>query len=316
MRDDYFSLALGSEPDSKDIWRHGSASALQMKCEFGRGDPAGSDVAAWTLGRIDILSGRFTQLSMRPLADVGDPWLCLKLVTGGSMYIEQAGQRRHVGPGEIVMVESAQPYCQAFDGPTEFIGLRFPAHVLKERGLRHDLHGLVAPDTSSADVRAIVGMVVALAAQRGGTSETLRCRQGEQLLDVIDLLIDDPSSLMLARSGRATVHRAKRYIEKNLRNPGLTTSTVAAAVCVSDSHLSRLFRASGQSLTGFLWESRLALASDMLRRSDGLVRIGEIAYRCGFANHAHFSRVFKKHYGMTPSEVSGTDGREITQCFG
>jgi transcriptional regulator GlxA family with amidase domain len=67
---------------------------------------------------------------------------------------------------------------------------------------------------------------------------------------------------------------------------------------------------------GYLWESRLALAVDMLRRSNGRAQIGEIAHRCGFSNHAHFSRVFKKRYGATPSEVLETDARKTTVSCG
>lgn len=30
--------------------------------------------------------------------------------------------------------------------------------------------------------------------------------------------------------------------------------------------------------------------------------LSEIAYRVGFSDQAHFSRSFKRHFGMTPSE--------------
>jgi AraC-like DNA-binding protein len=220
------------------------------------------------------------------------------------VYLEQGREIRRAGPGELVLVESTRPYLQTFDEPTELIGLRFWSSVLRERGLRHDLRGLIFPDMSTADARAIRDMVVAIAAQHGNTSATLRCRQGEQLLDLIDLLIDDPSSLTRARSGDATLDRAKRFIARNLRTPGLTAPMIAAAVFVSDAHLNRLFKADGQSLMGYVWESRLALAADMLHRSNGSARIGEIAHRCGFSNHAHFSRAFKERFGMTPREAA------------
>lgn len=33
------------------------------------------------------------------------------------------------------------------------------------------------------------------------------------------------------------------------------------------------------------------------------INIAEVAYSCGFENTSHFSKVFRKEYGMTPSEV-------------
>ncbi|CAB3752732.1 helix-turn-helix domain-containing protein [Paraburkholderia solisilvae] len=317
MQNDFIHLVLSDEPDGKDIWRHGSASEFRMNCEFGRGEPAGSNVDAWNLGRLDMLDARFAHLSLSPLADGGEPWLFLKLVLQGAMNIEQGADVRRIGPGEIVLVESTRPYSQSFDEPTDLVALRFPARALKERGLRHALRGLVVPDMSAADVRSIGELVVSIARQHGETSVGLRRRQGEQLLDVIDLLIDDPVALTRSRSGDATLFRAKRYIAQNLRNPDLTIALIASAVCISDAHLGRLFRADGLSVMRYVWDSRLALAADMLKRSDkGRVQISDIAYRCGFSTPAHFSRVFRERYGVAPREALATDACEAAIWFG
>jgi AraC-like DNA-binding protein len=317
MQNDFIRLVLNDEPDSKDIWRHGSASAFQLNCEFGRGESAGTNVDAWNLGRLDMLDGQFAHLSLSPLADRGEPWLYLKLVMQGAMNIEQGADVRRIGPGEIVLVESTRPYSQSFDELTELVALRFPARALKERGLRRDLRGLIVPDMSAADARSIGEMVASIAKQHGETSAGLRRRQGEQLLDVIDLLIDDPAALTRSRSGDATLFRAKRYIAQNVRNPDLTVPLIASAVCVSDAHLGRLFRADGLTVMRYVWESRLALAADMLRRSDkGRVQISDIAYRCGFSTPAHFSRVFRERYGVAPREALATDVCEAAIWFG
>ncbi|CAB3767718.1 helix-turn-helix domain-containing protein [Paraburkholderia humisilvae] len=317
MLNDPIRLVLTDESDSKDIWRHGSASAFRLNCEFSPGAPAGGSVDAWNLGRLDILDGRFAHLSLAPLADRGDTWLYLKLVTQGAMHIEQGRQARRIGPGEIVLVESSRPYRQSFDEPTGLIALRFPASALKERGLRHDLRNFITPDMSTADARAIGDLVASIAAQRGATSANMRCRQGDQLLDLIDLLIDDPAALMRARSGDATLFRAKRFIAQNLRSPDLTVSLIASAVCVSDTHLSRLFRAEGESVMRYVWESRLVLAADILKRNDkGRVQISDIAYRCGFSTASHFSRAFRERYGVSPREALAADGCEAATWFG
>jgi AraC-like DNA-binding protein len=312
MQNDHLRLVLNDEPDSKDVWRHGSASALRLKGDFTRGKQARSCADIWALGRLDILEGHFANLSLEPIADGGEPWLFLKLVTRGAMNVEQGDQTRRVGPGEMVLIESTRPYRQAFDEPTSMTALRFPASALKERGLRYNLRGPILPDMSSADTRAIGELVVSIAGQCGATSADLRRRQGDHFLDLIDVLIDDSTALSRTRSSDATLFRAKRFIAQNLRNPDLTAPEIALAVRVSDTHLSRLFRAEGRSLMRYVWDSRLRLAADMLRRSDkGSVQIAEIAYRCGFSTPAHFSRSFRGHYGMSPREaLRATDSRE------
>jgi len=261
-----------------------------------------------------VLDGHFAHMSLAPLADRGDSWLFLKLVMNGTMRIEQGGQARRVGPGEIVLVESSQAYRQSFGEQTDMIALRFPSHALKERGLRHTLRGLITPDMSAADTRAIGELVMSIAAQRGETSANFRYRQGDQLLELIDLLIDDPTALTRARSGDATLFRARRFIAQNLRNTELTVPLIAAAVCVSEAHLSRLFRGEGQSVMRYVWESRLAVAADMLKRGGrgdkGRLQISDIAYRCGFSTPAHFSRAFRDRYGVSPREALAANGSE------
>ena len=36
------------------------------------------------------------------------------------------------------------------------------------------------------------------------------------------------------------------------------------------------------------------------------LRIGDVAEQCGFMDVAYFSRVFRQHYGMTPTEARNT----------
>jgi AraC-like DNA-binding protein len=76
----------------------------------------------------------------------------------------------------------------------------------------------------------------------------------------------------------------------------------------------------------YVWESRLALAADMLRRAGrderegrgdrGRLQIGDIAYRCGFSTPAHFSRAFRERYGVAPREALAANGCEATVWFG
>jgi AraC-like DNA-binding protein len=303
-------VVLNDDPDGKDGSRYDSAGMLRLHCEYGSGEPAGLSVAVWSLGRLGMMNGRLAHMSLAPLSDCGDTWLDLTLVRTGAMYIEQGGQARRIGAGEIVLVESSHAYRQTFYEQTDIIALRFPVHALKEHGLWYNLRGLITPDMSAVDTRAIGELVMSIAAQRGETSMTLRRRQGDQLLELIDLLIDDPVALPRAGSGDTTLFRAKHFIAQNLRNPELTVSLIAAAVHVSVAHLGRIFRVAGQTVMRYVWESRLELSVDMLRRSQGRARITDIAHRCGFSTPSHFSRAFRDRYGISPRNALAAQGCE------
>ena len=89
------------------------------------------------------------------------------------------------------------------------------------------------------------------------------------------------------------------YVEQHLGEP-LDLPGIGRAVCVSPSHLSRMFkRHAGVSLTEFILARRLAAAEELLGRTE--LSMAEIAERAGFSNPAYFSACFRKKYGQAPS---------------
>ena len=50
----------------------------------------------------------------------------------------------------------------------------------------------------------------------------------------------------------------------------------------------------------FLIRLRLSKAADLMKGTSG--SIGDIAAQCGYPNQLHFSRAFRKRYGLSPRE--------------
>lgn len=81
----------------------------------------------------------------------------------------------------------------------------------------------------------------------------------------------------------------------------LSHTKLAAAVSLSDSHLSHLFReTTGATLRSYkLWQKTLSGANFILEGKT----ITEASIESGFADTAHFSRSFKRQFGILPSEL-------------
>ena len=76
---------------------------------------------------------------------------------------------------------------------------------------------------------------------------------------------------------------------------------IAFGIGVNEDYLTRVFgQELGISPWDYLTRYRIARAKDLLR--DSLDSIGAIGRRVGFPDPAYFSRVFRKHTGMSPRE--------------
>lgn len=94
---------------------------------------------------------------------------------------------------------------------------------------------------------------------------------------------------------------AIKYMEQHYMDISLNISVLAKEAHISVSHFHKLFRKCCNITPGeYLLNLRLQKAQIMLLNSN--LSVTEIAESCGFTNLYHFSRVFKKNKGISPSQ--------------
>ncbi len=102
------------------------------------------------------------------------------------------------------------------------------------------------------------------------------------------------------RAGSFLVRQAIAYMEEH-RAEKLTLQEVADACYISQWHLSKLLkRYTEKSFYDILNSLRIEAARKLL--ADPRLRIGEIGEMVGYADTAHFARVFRKLVGMSANE--------------
>ena len=93
---------------------------------------------------------------------------------------------------------------------------------------------------------------------------------------------------------------AVKFIKENL-SANITTKSVAEHVFMNPDHFNRIFKKKkGISIGEYIIQERMFLAKELLVNSD--LNISTIAIEVGYNNYSHFTKMFKKIYGMTPSE--------------
>jgi AraC-like DNA-binding protein len=95
----------------------------------------------------------------------------------------------------------------------------------------------------------------------------------------------------------------EEYIRRNLGDAELSHEKVAESCGISPRYLCYILKANNTTFAGYVWKHRLPLARDWLvAPATREYPIQEIAFMTGFKSAAHFSRMFKAHYGCTPCE--------------
>ena len=96
------------------------------------------------------------------------------------------------------------------------------------------------------------------------------------------------------------VERAILLIEADL-SQDLRLHTLSAALRISAGYLSALFRQeTGKTVTEYVNEKRMSHGAHLLRNSS--LQVQTVAQYCGISDVNYFSKLFKRHYGVTPRE--------------
>lgn len=97
--------------------------------------------------------------------------------------------------------------------------------------------------------------------------------------------------------------QAKEIVEKNIDKTEFIADDFAKAMGVGRSKLfDKIKGITGQTPNEFIVSIRLAKAAEMLLSGEEELNISEIAYSVGFNTASYFSKCFRQHFGITPTE--------------
>ncbi len=206
---------------------------------------------------------------------------------------------RVVESGVVCVLDNSRPYRVETNGG-EFIILNVSRALLDDPRLPFDLHAQLF---RNALALVFADFLVALCRRLPSVMQSEAPALTRALRDLLVACLAAGHEAMWQSVDDATVlHRARRYIDRNLAQ-ALTVADVARAMGVSRTHLYRIFRDVG-GVERFVMRQRLARAHALLSAATDRRRtVAEIAAATGFASLAHFSRQFRAHFGVTPTQV-------------
>ncbi|MBW4080005.1 response regulator [Paenibacillus sp. S150] len=123
---------------------------------------------------------------------------------------------------------------------------------------------------------------------------------------VIEQLFDRFKEFFIKQSGEEihisndTVKKIINYVD-HVFTEDIMLGTLSKEFNISIGYLSSLIKKeTGKTYSEYIQNKRLSLAKELLQ--DFSLSIHEIVERVGYKDYFHFNKLFKKHYGITPSK--------------
>ncbi|ALG10783.1 helix-turn-helix domain-containing protein [Kibdelosporangium phytohabitans] len=301
--------------EREEAWRSAVAEAF-VPLDFTFPDPRGfrGEISGQTLGPVVV--NRVTAgphraaRTQRNIARTETPYYKVSMPLRGCVVLRQDGRETLLPPGDLAVYDTSRPYQVSFDDSCRLLVLMFPHRELRlpydsvremtarRVSGRTGIGGLVAP------------LLVNLASRLDEISGPQSARLADNIVDLLGTLYAD----LLGGSGyqpadpiHALMTRIRCFIEDNLDDPALGPEMVASASHISVGYLHKLFRAESTSVSKMIRERRLEQCRrDLVAPIARDKTVGAIGAQWGFVDAAHFSRVFKATYGVSPREYRVT----------
>jgi AraC-like DNA-binding protein len=305
----FVKRALENKPEiTKEEWIDLVRKNWSMECEFDDEAERKLRTASWLMGdlRFDALDLSGQQWIWMP-GPGSDDWrkntLLMFMSESGLLQIEQQGEIVKLQDQALLILDSSIAYTQTSAPDTRAVVVRVPRATLEGKGRLLSSREMLIPDPSSPDVALLKSWLAGATAYGEQCSSYGGRMFAEHFIDLLEILTDGLSASKRRMRSHDRLRKVKRFIARNLGNEDIDPDSVASAMGMSARQLMRLFEQDGSSVMRYLLQQRLEKAKGMLIHGGDDLRIGDVAWQCGFVSASHFSRAFKRQFGESPTEL-------------
>lgn len=232
-----------------------------------------------------------------------DDFFVMAVNGGAGGKLSQLGRQVFLGPGDLMIYDSAREFSFEFIGDTDVYLAQVPRRLLEARIKNPE--SLTARAISHSDP---LGSMLLTMIKSFMQLDKISKNQNFMGLSksFVDMLASSLECSFISAELSAThsnlLDRAKRIVESNLEDPEFDIGHLASSLGASPRTVCRIFAAEGTTATRYIWQNRLLMARALI--SEGQIKqVSQIALRCGFSDFSHFSRSFKKEFNTTPKQL-------------
>jgi len=257
-----------------------------------------------SLSRLTAAPTMYRRLPRHLVAERDEQFL-VTVPARSEVRFSQCGKEVRCNPGGFILERSDEPYEFSHTEDTDLWVVKMSSEKLAGRIRAPDRFCSLQFDASSGAGGLFADMLHLLPNRFDTMTPEARTTVGQQLIDLLVLSLQaDERTLTSANSSVREAHltRIESFVRQALHDRELDPETVAAACGISTRYLHELFRDTNQTLGQWIRDQRLAACREDLADRTSRQTIAEIAYHWGFSDQAQFSRAFRNHYGLSPTE--------------
>ncbi len=221
------------------------------------------------------------------------------LIRTGTATARQAGQEGEAAPGDIVLLDTDEPFAFDLRGTCDVVCLTIPQGALRPRFGRRGL-----PDSPVVSARTAAGRLASRYLSALSTeAEPDLCDLEDNVFDHVCYLLAQNTESPVDVSKRLALRaRILRFIDMHFENPALTVDVTCGALHLSRSHLYAVLGEAGLSFAGEVRRRRLAAVDrDLADPRCAEMTVAEIAFRRGFTDPSSFTRTYRAAFATTPN---------------
>jgi len=228
-------------------------------------------------------------------------WIVISQLAGLRRYC-QDGKVAVLKKGDATLIDSGRPWYSDCPGDCARLYLRVPHGLMQTRMRRNELPVARRIAGESGIGVMLFRLSTSLFQQAGEMTQEEGAAAIEAYLRILAACVGTTSRVITGTNRRVDLTSLiLRYIDLHLTDTTLSPMEIAAALDISVRHVHRLFSRQGSTVADWIRAQRLRhcrsdFANPRLRGKS----ITEIAFFWGFNDSAHFSRVFKHQFGVSP----------------
>jgi len=230
------------------------------------------------------------------------PFVKIHFQTYGVSYFEQDGRRIDVMPGDCLAYDVSCPHEIVSPALTRHEVVIVPKDLLQERGFRLAKMSPRKLSARSGTGRIAYDFVHATFDEASKLSPSSASGVADSLIDLLLLPLREADAMFDRVGPEAMYVRAQAFIREHLRDPDLSIDQISAALGCTKRYLHMLFSDRGMTVSDYIWNARLQHCRHELETHGGKT-ITDVAFSWGFSSSSHFSRVFRKYFGVVPSSI-------------